>query len=146
RSTVGVVTSRGRVLRLSVVDLPSLAPTAGAPSLAGGTRLSDLVDLEQGERALGLIRVAAEDVARGAALALGSRGCLVKRVQRGFRRADGFEIISLKAGDEVVGVVDLEGDADLDLAFITAQAQLLHFPSPGVRPQGRGAGGVAGIK
>src|SRR5699024_4285058 len=39
RSTVGVVTDRGRVLRLSVVDLPSLAPTAGAPSLAGGTRL-----------------------------------------------------------------------------------------------------------
>src|SRR5699024_11461050 len=43
RSTVGVVTDRGRGLPVTVVDLPSLAPTAGAPSLAGGTRLSALV-------------------------------------------------------------------------------------------------------
>ncbi|RAX28712.1 DNA gyrase C-terminal beta-propeller domain-containing protein, partial [Enterococcus sp. HPCN18] len=59
---------------------------------------------------------------------------------------DGFEIISLKDGDAVVGVVDLEDDADLALVFVTTDAQLLHFPSSGVRPQGRGAGGVAGIK
>ena len=146
RSTVGVVTDRGRVLRLSVVDLPSLAPTAGAPSLAGGTRLADLVDLEREERALGLIRLAEDDLARGGAIALGTRQGIVKRVQLEFPRADGFEIISLKDGDAVVGVVDLEEDEDLDLVFITSDAQLLHFPSSGVRPQGRGAGGVAGIK
>ena len=146
RSTVGVVTDRGRVLRLSVVDLPSLAPTAGAPSLAGGTRLADLVDLERDERALGLIRLAEDDLARGGAIALGTRQGIVKRVQLEFPRADGFEIISLKDGDAVVGVVDLEEDEDLDLVFITSDAQLLHFPSSGVRPQGRGAGGVAGIK
>lgn len=146
RSTVGVVTDRGRVLRLSVVDLPSLAPTAGAPSLAGGTRLADLVDLERDELALGLIRLAEDDLARGGAIALGTRQGIVKRVQLEFPRADGFEIISLKDGDAVVGVVDLEEDEDLDLVFITSDAQLLHFPSSGVRPQGRGAGGVAGIK
>lgn len=146
RSHVGVVTDRGRVLRLSVVDLPSLAPTAGAPSLAGGTRLSDLLDLERDERALGLIRVAEADIARGGAIALGTRHGVVKRVQLDFPRSDGFEIISLKDGDAVVGAVDLEQDEDLDLAFITTDAQLLHFPSSGVRPQGRGAGGVAGIK
>jgi len=146
RSEIGVVTDRGRVLRLSVVDLPSLAPTASAPSLAGGTRLSDLVDLEREERALGLIRLAEADIARGGAVALGTRAGVVKRVQLDFPRTDGFEIISLKDGDAVVGVVDLEEDEDLDLVFITSDAQLLHFPSSGVRPQGRGAGGVAGIK
>jgi DNA gyrase subunit A len=71
---------------------------------------------------------------------------VVKRVQLDFPRTDGFEIISLKDGDAVVGVVDLEDDEDLDLVFVTSDAQLLHFPSSGVRPQGRGAGGVAGIK
>lgn len=146
RSSVGVVTDGGRVLRLSVVDLPSLAPTAGAPSLAGGTRLADLIDLERDERALGLIRLGEEDLARGGAIALGTRQGVVKRVQLEFPKADGFEIISLKDGDAVVGVVDLEEDEDLDLVFITAEAQLLHFPSSGVRPQGRSAGGVAGIK
>ncbi|GAA1489581.1 DNA gyrase/topoisomerase IV subunit A [Brachybacterium sacelli] len=146
RSTVGVVTDRGRVLHLSVVDLPSLAPTAGAPSLAGGTRLTDLLDLEREERALGLIRVAEADVARGGAIALGTRDGVVKRVQLDFPRSDGFEIIALKDGDRVVGVVDLEDDTDLDLVLVTSEAQLLHFPSSGVRPQGRGAGGVAGIK
>ena len=146
RSTVGVVTDRGRVLRLSVVDLPSLAPTAGAPSLAGGTRLADLIDLEREEQALGLIRVAEADIARGGAIALGTRNGVVKRVQLDFPRSDGFEIISLKGDDRVVGVVDLVDDEDLDLVLITSDAQLLHFPSAGVRPQGRGAGGVAGIK
>jgi DNA gyrase subunit A len=146
RSEVGVVTDRGRVLRLSVVDLPSLAPTASAPSLAGGTRLADLVELDREERALGLIRLAEADVARGGAIALGTRAGVVKRVQLDFPRTDGFEIISFKDGDAVVGVVDLEEDEDLDLVFITSDAQLLHFPSSGVRPQGRGAGGVAGIK
>ena len=54
RAEVGVVTDRGRVLRLSVLDLPNLAPTASAPSLAGGTRLVDLLELERDERPLGL--------------------------------------------------------------------------------------------
>ncbi|HLQ81295.1 MAG TPA: DNA topoisomerase IV subunit A [Brachybacterium sp.] len=146
RSTVGVVTDRGRVLRLSVVDLPSLAPTAGAPSLAGGTRIADLIDLDREEHALGLIRLDEADIARGGAIALGTRQGVVKRVQLDFPRSDGFEIISLKDGDAVVGVVDLEQDEDLDLVFLTAEAQLLHFPASGIRPQGRTAGGVAGIK
>ena len=146
RAEVGVVTDRGRVLRLSVVDLPNLAPTASAPSLAGGTRLVDLLELERDERPLGLVRLAEADIARGGAIALGTRQGVVKRVQLDFPRTDGFEIISLKDGDAVVGVVDLEDDADLDLVFVTTDAQLLHFPSSGVRPQGRGAGGVAGIK
>src|SRR5699024_89293 len=134
------------VLRLSVVDLPSLAPTAGAPSLAGGTRLADLLDLERDERVLALIRQDEADIARGGAIALGTRQGVVKRVQLDFPRSDGFEIISLKDGDAVVGVVDLEQDEDLDLVFLTAEAQLLHFPASGIRPQGRNAGGVAGIK
>lgn len=146
RSDVGAVTSAGRVLRLSVVDLPELVATASAPSLAGGTRIADLVALERDERVVGLIRLGEDDIARGGSLALGTAHGVVKRVQLDYPRTDGFEIIALKDGDHVVSVVDLEQDADLDLVFITSDAQLLHFPASGVRPQGRGAGGVAGVK
>jgi DNA gyrase subunit A len=149
RSQVGAVTSHGRLLHVGVVELPALAPTAGPPSLAGGTKLSDLLTLEKGERVVGLVRAAGADLERGGSLALGTRRGVVKRVTLDFPRGDGFEIISLKDGDEVVGVVDLPEDAsaaDTDLVLITSDAHLLHFPAAGVRPQGRGAGGVAGIK
>src|SRR5699024_9544986 len=108
--------------------------------------IADLIDLDREEHALGLIRLDEADIARGGAIALGTRQGVVKRVQLDFPRSDGFEIISLKDGDAVVGVVDLEQDEDLALVFLTAEAQLLHFPASGIRPQGRTAGGVAGIK
>ena len=146
RSTVGVVTSRGRLLHLGVVDLPQIAPTAGPPSLAGGARLEDLVTLEKGERIISIVRAASADFERGGGLALGTRDGVVKRVTPDFPRSDGFDLISLKDGDEVVGCVDIETDQDLDLVIVTSDAQLLHFPASGVRPQGRNAGGVAGIK
>lgn len=146
RSVVGAVTNLGRLLHVSVVDLPALAPSAGSSSVAGGTRLADLVTLEDGERIVGLTRVTADDFKSGGGIAIGTAQGVVKRVNSDFPKADGFTVISLKDGDEVVGVVDIVDDTDVDLAFITAHASLLHFPASGVRPQGRSGGGVAGIK
>ena len=45
----------------------------------------------------------------------------------------------------MVGAVELAGD-DRDLVFVTSDAQLLRFPASAVRPQGRSAGGMAGIR
>jgi DNA gyrase subunit A len=45
----------------------------------------------------------------------------------------------------VVGAVEL-ATGDEELCFISSDAQLLHFPASAVRPQGRPAGGVAGMK
>ena len=45
----------------------------------------------------------------------------------------------------VVGAAYLAGD-DAELVFITSDAQLLRFPAASVRPQGRPAGGMAGIR
>ena len=45
--------------------------------------------------------------------------------------------------DEVVGAVELESP---NLAFITSDAQLLRVPAGSVRPQGRSAGGMAGVR
>jgi len=44
-----------------------------------------------------------------------------------------------------VGAVELR-TGDEDLVFVTSDAQLLHFGASSVRPQGRTAAGMAGIK
>ena len=52
---------------------------------------------------------------------------------------------SLKDGDRVIGTAQLASDAQ-DLVFFTSHAQLLRFGALSVRPQGRAAGGMAGIR
>jgi len=142
RGEVGAVTTAGRMVRLSAVDLPALPDTASAPSLAGGAPLSEFLDLGPGERVLALAPLAAE----GAGLALGTERGVVKRVAPDFpSNKDAFEVIRLDDGDRVVGAVQLPAE-EVDLVFVTSDAQLLRFPASAVRPQGRPAGGMAGIK
>ncbi len=69
----------------------------------------------------------------------------MKRVNPEIIGKDAWEIIRLDDGDEVVGAVELSHDL-VEFVFITSDAQLLHFPAAGVRPQGRSGGGMAGIK
>ena len=78
-------------------------------------------------------------------LALGTAQGVVKRVTTDYPARSDFELIGLKDGDSVVGAAELADDRT-DLVFITSDAQLLHFPASQVRPQGRPAGGMAGIK
>jgi DNA gyrase subunit A len=42
--------------------------------------------------------------------------------------------------------VEVGDDTNTDLVFVTSDAQLLHFAASAVRPQGRPAGGMAGVK
>jgi DNA gyrase subunit A len=58
---------------------------------------------------------------------------------------DGWDVVRLDEGDEVVGAAELRTE-DEHLVFVTSDAQLLHFPASGVRPQGRGGGGMAGVR
>jgi DNA gyrase subunit A len=142
RGTIGVITSRGRLIRLGVLELPALPPSANSPGLSGGAPVSEFVSTEQGETVVAL--VAAEG--GGAGLALGTAQGIVKRVSPDYPQNSGeFEVISLKDGDRVVGAVQL-ADEQHDLVFITSDAQLLRFGPAAVRPQGRAAGGMAGIR
>jgi len=84
-------------------------------------------------------------------VALGTASGIVKRVLPEYpANRDEFELITLKDGDRVIGAVHLAGDTALlettELVFITSDAQLLRFPASAVRPQGRQAGGMAGIR
>jgi DNA gyrase subunit A len=140
RGTIGVITSAGRLVKVSVLDIPS---NAGQ----GGTPLAEFMTLADGEEALALATLPAEGADDpGHGIALGTANGTVKRVQPDYPAGrDEFELITLKDDDRVVGAVQLAGD-DADLVLITTDAQLLRFPAASVRPQGRPAGGMAGIK
>jgi DNA gyrase subunit A len=142
RGQVGALTSLGRVVKLDVLDLPTLPRTANAPHLQGGAPLSEFLALERGERVLALTSFA-ED---GPGLALGTRAGVVKRVNPDRpTNKDAWEVVRLDPDDEVVGAVELRTGEE-ELCFISSDAQLLHFPAAGVRPQGRSGGGIAGIR
>ena len=142
RGHLAAVTNRGRMLRLSALELPTLPPTAGAPNLSGGTPITAYVELGREERVLSICAIGPDSPS----LALGTAFGVVKRVVPDYPvgRAD-WEIVALREGDEVVGAVELASE-DVDLVFLTAQAQLLRFSASAVRPQGRSAGGMAGIR
>ncbi|MFF0297410.1 DNA topoisomerase (ATP-hydrolyzing) subunit A [Kitasatospora sp. NPDC004614] len=140
RGDIGVVTTAGRVLRLPVIDLPALPP--GTTALAGGAAVSEFLRLEADETALALTTL--DESSPG--LALGTVQGTVKRVVPEWpANKDEFEVIALKDGDTLVGAVELRTGEE-DLVFLTSDAQLLRYQASQVRPQGRPAGGMAGIK
>ncbi|OEV04632.1 DNA gyrase/topoisomerase IV subunit A [Streptomyces oceani] len=142
RGEIGAVTSYGRLLRLTVVDLPQLPETTGAPHLAGGAQVSEFLTLDPGERLLCLTTL--DESSPG--LALGTEQGIVKRVVPDYpTHKEELEVIGLKEGDRVVGAMELR-TGDEDLVFITSEGQLLRYQASQVRPQGRAAGGVAGVK
>ncbi|MEU2431798.1 DNA topoisomerase IV subunit A [Streptomyces sp. NPDC007861] len=142
RGEVGAVTSTGRLLRLAVIDLPQLPETAAAPNLSGGAQLSEFLSLEADETVVCLTTL--DESSPG--LALGTLQGVVKRVVPDFpANKEELEVITLKEGDRIVGGTELRTGEE-DLVFITSDAQLLRFQAAQVRPQGRPAGGMAGIK
>ncbi|MFG3260278.1 DNA topoisomerase (ATP-hydrolyzing) subunit A [Streptomyces sp. NPDC048172] len=140
RGEVGAVTSEGRLLRLTVVDLPQLPETAS--NLAGGAQISEFLSLGDGETLVCLTTL--DESSPG--LALGTEQGVVKRVVPDYpSNKEELEVITLKDGDRIVGAVELRTGEE-DLVFITDEAQLLRYPAGQVRPQGRAAGGMAGVK
>ncbi|ACQ80184.1 DNA topoisomerase (ATP-hydrolyzing) [Beutenbergia cavernae DSM 12333] len=141
RGEVGLVTSRGRIVRVNVLDAPALPPTDGPPSLSGGVGVGELVALEPGERPLTLAALGPD----APALALGTASGVVKRVSpEAPAKGDAWEVIALKDGDQVVGAATAADDDEV--VFVTSDAQLLRFRAASVRPQGRAAAGMAGVR
>ena len=141
RGEFGVVTSTGRLFRISALELPHLVDTHEAPVLDGGAPLAAFVDLAPGEKVITVTSLRTDSPG----LALGTAAGVVKRVNPDYANKPIMEVITLKGDDVVVGAVELQTGTE-ELVFVTNEAQLLHFNADGVRPQGRTGGGVAGIK
>ncbi|MGD9483955.1 DNA topoisomerase IV subunit A [Streptomyces sp. TRM70308] len=142
RGEVGAVTSAGRLLRLPVIDLPQLPESGTSPNLAGGAKVAEFLSLADDESLLCLTTL--DESSPG--LALGTAQGVVKRVVPDYpAHKDELEVVTLREGDRVVGAAELRTGEE-DLVFITDEAQLLRYPAAQVRPQGRAAGGMTGIK
>ncbi|MEV3958277.1 DNA gyrase/topoisomerase IV subunit A [Streptomyces albogriseolus] len=142
RGEIGVVTSAGRLLRVNVIDLPQLPESMPVPNLSGGAPLAEFVSLEDDEQVVCLTTL--DESSPG--LALGTQQGVVKRVVPDYpSNKEELEVITLKEGDRIVGATELRTGEE-DLVFITDDAQLLRYPASVVRPQGRPAGGMTGIK
>ncbi|MEU0910570.1 DNA gyrase/topoisomerase IV subunit A [Streptomyces althioticus] len=142
RGEIGVITSAGRLLRVNVIDLPQLPESMPVPNLSGGAPLAEFVSLEDDEQVVCLTTL--DESSPG--LAIGTQQGVVKRVVPDYpSNKEELEVITLKEGDRIIGAAELRTGEE-DLVFITDDAQLLRFPASIVRPQGRPAGGMTGIK
>ncbi|WP_378146619.1 DNA topoisomerase (ATP-hydrolyzing) subunit A [Cnuibacter sp. UC19_7] len=136
RAEIGAVTDAGRLVRMPIMDLPSVP--AGSVQLGAGVKVNEYLGLDRKERVVGLVSLDSD-----VPMALGTRQGVVKRVATGaYPPRPDFEVIALKPGDAVVGVTQ---STDEELVFVATDAQLLRFPQASVRPQGVAAGGMAGI-
>ncbi|AUD95555.1 DNA gyrase/topoisomerase IV subunit A [Bifidobacterium breve] len=164
RATYGLVTSAGRLVLAHVVDLPAL-PASATLSLQGGVQADDLISMTEstdpvrGERVVTAIAMeqSADNGENGGdgettaeakplpSLAIGTRNGVVKRWNRESPTTmDSWPVIDVKDGDEVVFAAVAEDDDRL--VFVSSDSSLLTFDAKNVRPQGRTAGGMAGIK
>ena len=142
RGEVGLMTSTGQVHRLSVLELPALPPTAGSANLQGGAPIREFLSLAPGEQPLALLSLGPDSPG----VALGTADGVVKRIAPDYpAKGAAFDLIGLKDGDEVVGAFGLATGGE-ELVFVASDGQLLRFPADAVRPQGRAAAGMAGIR
>ncbi|MEX8031641.1 DNA topoisomerase (ATP-hydrolyzing) subunit A [Microbacterium sp. 20-116] len=138
RGDIAAVTSAGRLVRFSPVDLPSVP--ANSVQVAAGTKVEQYLALGKGEKVVALVPLVDSPT-----IALGTEQGVVKRVAATeLGTKDEIEIISLRDGDRVVGAAPAGDNAEL--VFVASDAQLLRFEASSVRPQGRSAGGMAGIR
>lgn len=135
RSDLVFVTSSGRALRIHAADVP---PAESISANEAFVAADAFLGLKPGEKLLTVVEANEQNQ-----LALGTAQGVVKRVLADYPTKDEFEVISLKDGDEVVGAALATDDSEL--VFVTSDAQLLHYSANLVRPQGRPAGGMAGI-
>ena len=161
-ASYGLITSAGRLVLAHVADLPAL-PASTTLSVAGGVKARELLgttentDPVPGEYVVTAIAMTApprkgdapdSDGASGDALpplAIGTRHGVIKRWNRESPTTmDSWSVIDLKDGDTVVFAAPA---ADEDrLVFVSSDSSLLTYEAGNVRPQGRTAGGMAGIK
>lgn len=134
RSDIGFVTTTGRMLRIHVGDVPAFDDFSGESAIEAKSFLG----LSGNEQVLCVIELKDSNL-----LALGTKQGVIKRVLADYPVKDDFELISLKDEDQLVGAA-LAQDTD-EVIFITSDAQLLRYSASLVRPQGRPAGGMAGI-
>jgi DNA gyrase subunit A len=136
RSDIGFLSTDGVMHRVHASDIPGIE---GGFEAASSLPVSEFLGLPKNVRVLG-----AFELTDTTTIAVGTQQGNVKRITGDWLPKAEFDIISLRPGDQLIGA-ELSADSD-ELIFVTDDAQLLRFNAGAVRPQGRGAAGMSGIK
>ena len=131
--------NRGKVYRLRAHEIPVKERTAR------GTPVVNLVSLEPGERIRAIVPTREFDPDRY--LLFATRTGQVKKTpfsEYDKSRREGFIAITLRDGDELVRVLPAGGGDDVFM--VTRLGSVIRFHESDVRPMGRGAAGVRGMK
>ena len=131
--------NRGKVYRLRAMDIPERERTAK------GMPIVNLLPLQVGETIQAIIDT--RDFASERYLFFATKKGTVKKTsfnEYDSSRRDGLIAINLRDNDELVRVIETSGTDDL---FMVSRAGItIRFSEDEVRPMGRSAGGVRGMK
>jgi len=131
--------NRGKVYRLKAHEIPMKERTAR------GTAVVNLLPLANDETIQAIIDT--RDYETHRYLFFATKNGQVKKTkftEYDSSRRDGLIAINLKDGDELVRVVQTSGEDDIYL--VSRQGQTIRFHEQQVRPMGRSAAGVRGLK
>ena len=132
-------TSSGRVYKKKGYQIPEASRTAK------GTHLNNIFQFEPGEKVTTMIH--GRDYDENGYLFMVTKNGTVKRTEKSaFRniRAVGLRVLTLDEGDELMTVLETDGQENVLIA--THDGQAICFRESDVRPMGRTAMGVRGIK
>jgi len=134
-------TNHGQVYKLKTYQVPEMSRTAR------GKAAVNLLDLDDGEEIEAVVDCENLEEGAGRYLTMATRDGRVKRTaveEFGNILSTGIRAIRLEESDELVDVELTDGDHDLIVA--SAGGMSIRFDEDEVRPMGRDARGVGGIK
>ena len=132
-------TSTGRVYKKKGYQIPE------ASRAAKGTHLNNIFQFEPGEKVTAMLH--GRDYDENGFLFMVTRNGTVKRTEKSaFRniRTSGLRVLTLDEGDELISV--RETDGDMNILIVTHDGMSICFRETDVRPMGRTAVGVRGVK
>lgn len=139
RSVIGLVTSSGRLARVSVLELPIASNTSR------GLKASEVFGLDAGESPVALV-----DARPGSVITIASANGVVKRTGSDDfpQKLDTRPAIGLKDGDRVVFALSQQASVSdaSDVVLVADSAQLLRTGCADVPVQGLSSSGVKGMK
>ena len=138
-STLLFFTNTGRVQALRAFQIPEASRTAK------GTNIVNLLELTSGEKITAMISV--NEFTEGEYLTMVTKQGIIKKTllsEYEYQRKGGKIAINLDEGDELLFVTKTNGENELILA--TKEGNAVRFDESNVRPMGRSARGVRGIR
>ncbi|MEM1174882.1 MAG: DNA gyrase subunit A [Pseudomonadota bacterium] len=137
--TILCFSSRGKLYWLKVYQVPQ------ASRGSRGKPIVNLLPLEEGERINAFLPI--KEYTEGSFVFMATSGGTVKKTpltQFSRPRANGIIAVDLRGEDKLVDVAITDGDAEVLL--VASSGKSIRFHESDVRPMGRGAAGVRGIK